>query len=73
MNTATLHRNYARAEAPDMSLEDCTPTIRAELSDAEVKEWIANFAETGDIADELGKLQIASRDDATCMRAAMDD
>jgi len=54
MNTATLHRNYASAEAPDMTGEDWTPTIRAELSDAEVEAWIAEFAETGDVADELG-------------------
>ena len=54
MNTATLHRNYASAEAPDMTGEDWTPTIRAELSDAEVEAWIAEFAATGDICDEFG-------------------
>jgi|GEM_PF-3010773 len=54
MNAATIYRNYDRAEAPDMTVEDWTPTIRAELSDAEVEAWIAEFAETGDICDEFG-------------------
>jgi len=54
MNAATIYRNYDRAEAPDMTVEDWTPTIRAELSDAEVEAWITEFAETGDICDEFG-------------------
>jgi len=54
MNTATIYRNHDRAEAPDMTGEDWTPTILAELSDADVGEWIAAFAETGDICDEFG-------------------
>lgn len=52
--SAVAYRNYDRAEPPEVVIEDWTPTIRKELSDTEVEAWIADFAETGDIADELG-------------------
>lgn len=49
---AQAQRNYDR-ELPVEMIGFKTTAIR-QLSDTEIEEWIASFAESGDIPDELG-------------------
>jgi hypothetical protein len=48
---------YDRAMTTDIeeiTLEDWTPAVRPEPTDKAIEDWIAEFARTGDIEDELG-------------------
>jgi hypothetical protein len=49
---ARSHEADALIDAADA--EDWTPMPTKRISDEEVEQWIARFAETGDVSDELG-------------------